>query len=165
MLLLHVGNSKFKVRRNKGGLPHNCAAAIKTISGRNPWANKQHLGANALHSGLICAMNCSDLGFFFTPVSSNQETCQDCIIIAIFQNWLGWLWTGRRKRDWQALWQGQCYSKNSFIRSMLPNLLLRWWALVDSALELGLYVGKTQGSICTCLCREPGNFQHLDDSK
>ena len=33
-----------------------------TISGRTPGANKQHLGANKLHSGLICTINCIDLG-------------------------------------------------------------------------------------------------------
>ena len=35
---------------------------MKTISGKNPGANKQHFGANKLPSGLIWAINCSDLG-------------------------------------------------------------------------------------------------------
>ena len=43
-------------------MPRNWAAAIMTTSGRNPGANKQHLGANKLHLGLIWTINCSDLG-------------------------------------------------------------------------------------------------------
>ena len=61
MLLLHVGNSKCKIRIKycsflawKEDLLRNWAGAIKTISGRNPGANKQHFGAGPILYQKFC---------------------------------------------------------------------------------------------------------------
>ena len=101
------------------------------------------------------------------------------------QNWLGWLWVGRGQQDWQALRQRQCYSEFTLNDSILvtekvahckiiPNgswltfrppkyllwfddvNILRWWGRGDWASGLVHFVGRTQDSTFTCLCRGQG---------